>query len=40
MEAQALKFKELDERKRAIIASIKEKEAVLDEKIRALKKIV
>ena len=39
MEAR-LKLKELEKRKRAIIASRKEEEAALDEKIKALKKTV
>ena len=38
MEAQALELKKFEERKCVIIVSVKEKEAALDEKIKALKK--
>ena len=41
MEARAIELKELEERKRAIIiASAKEEEAALDEKMTALKKTI
>ena len=40
MVAWALELKELEEKKRAIIASAKEEEAVQDEKIEELKKAI
>ena len=40
MEARALELNKLQKRKRATIASTKEEEAALNEKIKALKKTV
>ena len=40
MEVRAIELKELEKRKRAIIASTKEEETVLNMKIKALRKTV